>query len=159
MHRENSEAKISIHAPSRERLNFRQATVSDWLFQSTLPRGSDMRRFISHMIINNFNPHSLAGATTSPRATPSIPPYFNPHSLAGATTSPRATPSIPPYFNPHSLAGATAAHRLIMVLPPIFQSTLPRGSDLVLLWRYITPSVISIHAPLRERHPRQRQSK
>ena len=33
----------------------------------------------------------------------------------------------------------------------VFQSTLPRGSDAVLIWDKIRPTMISIHAPSRER--------
>ena len=54
---------ISIHAPSRERLLICFVPVSIIVFQSTLPRGSDIIRISSQLIGKNFNPRSLAGAT------------------------------------------------------------------------------------------------
>ena len=54
---------ISIHAPSRERLNGIQKRNASVAFQSTLPRGSDagLRHRSAHKL--HFNPRSLAGAT------------------------------------------------------------------------------------------------
>ena len=55
---------ISIHAPSRERRSAGSSCGSSSLFQSTLPRGSDVtaRSFRSTGDLY-FNPRSLAGAT------------------------------------------------------------------------------------------------
>ena len=55
------------------------------------------------------------------------------------------------YFNPRSLAGATMyAYR--KNLRHLFQSTLPCGSDLLAFVPNLAMVLISIHAPLRERH-------
>ena len=101
-----SDPLISIHAPSRERQVSCQQTPEQYLFQSTLPRGSD-HQFCKLLIrCRHFNPRSLAGATaarggvyrllefqsTLPRgsdwlnsAPQSQAKNFNPRSLAGAT--------------------------------------------------------------------------
>ena len=55
--------KISIHAPSRERLEVLGVENPALLFQSTLPRGSDASRFMAFTSYLHFNPRSLAGAT------------------------------------------------------------------------------------------------
>ena len=54
------------------------------------------------------------------------------------------------YFNPRSLAGATQK-RLYHDLRYLFQSTLPRGSDLQIKAFSDNVTLISIHAPSRER--------
>ena len=56
--------EISIHAPSRERQYpmFPQCQLYN-LFQSTLPRGSDRNVPSYALLMTNFNPRSLAGAT------------------------------------------------------------------------------------------------
>ena len=56
---------ISIHAPSRERPCLDSAVFHAGAFQSTLPRGSDAYSNALSCRIINFNPRSLAGATTS----------------------------------------------------------------------------------------------
>ena len=77
-----------------------------FLFQSTLPRGSDQIFRTLQASIRDFNPRSLAGAT---RADLTYQQGIN-------------------NFNPRSLAGATFA--LVGFLMTFgFQSTLPRGSD------------------------------
>ena len=85
-----STATISIHAPLRERRSAGSSCGSSSLFQSTLPCGSDRRRAAKQLNLTisihaplrerllvaalrvgvnvNFNPRSLAGATTH-RAT------------------------------------------------------------------------------------------
>ena len=163
---------ISIHAPSRERqpLNhFKllaiafQSTLprgSDRImstlflrffeFQSTLPRGSDVFIMFSSLYSKNFNPRSLAGATSPLWSVYRLPFNFNPRSLAGATIFPYTLIIFCIDFNPRSLAGATkeicdkvglyciSIHAPSRERPPymhgymhvcIFQSTLPRGSD------------------------------
>ena len=98
---------ISIHAPSRERLNLHCYHSCAKIFQSTLPCGSDST------LINQ-----LFGAK-----------YFNPRSLAGATVScSKRSLSSKQHFNPRSLAGATqfSSQRGVH---DVFQSTLPCGSD------------------------------
>ena len=57
-------SRISIHAPSRERLDFRRKPIKIIIFQSTLPRGSDDGVSSWDMCApRDFNPRSLAGAT------------------------------------------------------------------------------------------------
>ena len=104
------------------------STASDFLFQSTLPRGSDNIPEAYAGRRNDFNPRSLAGATsnltlislrlllfqsTLPRGSDAGPGHrqqrdmdFNPRSLAGATER-RNQGKFQTYFNPRSLAGAT----------------------------------------------------
>ena len=84
---ENSMAfiSISIHAPSRERLGGEMSTNNEIGFQSTLPRGSDLIHSYYGSFNANFNPRSLAGATTSCQRRDFADINFNPRSLAGAT--------------------------------------------------------------------------
>ena len=56
--------EISIHAPSRERLTAKWSVDALSRFQSTLPRGSDQDKTILYKALYNFNPRSLAGATS-----------------------------------------------------------------------------------------------
>ena len=98
----------------------------------------------------NFNPRSLAGATSLLILRYLQPLHFNPRSLAGATLSSYLIIPTLPYFNPRSLAGATVwndkrldSTRISIHAPSrerpicgspfsptiLFQSTLPRGSD------------------------------
>ena len=60
-----STATISIHAPSRERPRLMIGLYAVSIFQSTLPRGSDARNTACKSTCSNFNPRSLAGATSS----------------------------------------------------------------------------------------------
>ena len=55
--------EISIHAPLRERQFDRTATSVAHVFQSTLPRGSDLCDVKRYIHLRHFNPRSLAGAT------------------------------------------------------------------------------------------------
>ena len=96
-------------------------------FQSTLPRGSDEHFENIAVPAEDFNPRSLAGATS----------YFQ-YYLESAEN-----------FNPRSLAGATAAAPA-KCFPSRFQSTLPRGSDSY-IYASLRDTGISIHAPSRER--------
>ena len=163
---------ISIHAPSRERLNLLICLPVSVLFQSTLPRGSDRPEFLgshSSMIFQstlprgsditsfrkitsnaNFNPRSLAGATRCSVSFALVHWNFNPRSLAGATESRRRCRILIGNFNPRSLAGATITRWPPLSSEMLFQSTLPRGSDQQL--QHLTVALcISIHAPSRER--------
>ena len=54
-------------------------------------------------------------------------------------------------FNPRSLAGATSIFKSI-AQAQVFQSTLPRGSDTIVLPIVPADLPLSIHAPSRERH-------
>ena len=99
---------ISIHAPSRERRRYDCRLPFGSSFQSTLPRGSDLRSGVDGWLtIIYFNPRSLAGATLigskyflSLFIFQSTLPRGSDASLAFS----RATLA---YFNPRSLAGAT----------------------------------------------------
>ena len=57
--------RVSIHAPSRERLRITYLEVEDGRFQSTLPHGSDLCSLAFTTIFSRFNPRSLTGATLS----------------------------------------------------------------------------------------------
>ena len=96
-------------------------------FQSTLPCGSDSNKFTLQFKFTDFNPRSLAGATF--REAFQIQRW---------------------YISIH----APLRERLLLIILPlnnlIFQSTLPCGSDFLVLWT-ISKRGISIHAPLRER--------
>ena len=140
---------ISIHAPSRERRAISSITVFTAQFQSTLPRGSDHACATMMACRWHFNPRSLAGATTNAAEvqaylTISIhaPSRERPCSGYAAETEQAFQSTLPrgsdrgagqmhgsrQNFNPRSLAGATEGGRRIMLL-----------------------SIISIHAPSRER--------
>ena len=112
----NDKTCISIHAPSRERLIVLMLKHYIFLFQSTLPRGSDYSAGDRGKNFTDFNPRSLAGATTTewdfvgkrykfqstlPRGSDLSRTYeifyrgnFNPRSLAGATKLRSYTESI-----------------------------------------------------------------
>ena len=119
---------ISIHAPSRERQYAPGRIRVKAKFQSTLPRGSDKLSITFRFTQSDFNPRSLAGATTQFK--------LNQASSKFQSTLPRGSDRRCLHlwyrrcnFNPRSLAGATTfpLHR------PHVRS-------------------ISIHAPSRERH-------
>ena len=97
-------------------------------FQSTLPHGSDRGEASSRCRAVHFNPRSLAGATCFAREAICITINFNPRSLAGATDTICFSIIFLSNFNPRSLAGAT-------------RGSLPNSAR----------TLISIHAPLRER--------
>ena len=121
------------------------------VFQSTLPRGSDLLLCKTIWSICNFNPRSLAGATswpygpflisevfqsTLPRGSDAGYNLFRSPTLEFQSTLPRGSDRISVFlmtacldFNPRSLAGATLAT--------------------VAAWR--AAELISIHAPSRER--------
>ena len=120
---------ISIHAPLRER---HPTDSTDYLFptvfQSTLPYGSD------------------ANACVPKRCTAYLFQSTLPY---GSDKDNSRILHNGQYFNPRSLTGATAYHTRRMCRR-IFQSTLPYGSDISTQYlNFVT--VISIHAPLRER--------
>ena len=98
--------RISIHAPLRERPTNPVMLVPSSVFQSTLPCGSDFFKSLGIFLFSDFNPRSLAGATSLLKKSCKCSRYFNPRSLAGATC--RA----------FAVIGTMA-----------FQSTLPCGSD------------------------------
>ena len=119
------------------------------VFQSTLPRGSDLGAIQGRAAAENFNPRSLAGATNAASAfalcaviSIHAPSRERPNKYRGSKTCSN--------FNPRSLAGATVGHSFRVWITSIsihapsrerlfrgmkddrqreFQSTLPRGSD------------------------------
>ena len=120
--------RISIHAPSRERLKIFEPWNCVIAFQSTLPHGSDIRQSRQCSKFLNFNPRSLTGAT----GTKHINKINN---FLFQSTLPHGSDIIPgiPYigighFNPRSLTGATG-YNLFRSPTLEFQSTLPHGSD------------------------------
>ena len=105
--RQAERAAISIHAPSRERQNAVQWQAVDFLFQSTLPRGSDNSDKTKFKNILNFNPRSLAGATVT--------------TFLIVVTLARFQSTLP--------RGSDCRRGVIPPTEYEFQSTLPRGSD------------------------------
>ena len=78
---------ISIHAPSRERrFGFALAVTFLNLFQSTLPRGSDQAQYQLAMAALQFQSTLPRGSDLTKSTTNSTSNNFNPRSLAGATT-------------------------------------------------------------------------
>ena len=120
--------KISIHAPSRERQSEDNSTTFVAEFQSTLPRGSDSTTPSHTPSIPLFQSTLPRGSDVSCGDSAFRSINFNPRSLAGATSSAAGDYSAVVYFNPRSLAGATT-YRTTLPATWIFQSTLPRGSD------------------------------
>ena len=142
---------ISIHAPSRERLNSAGSVNPAAAFQSTLPRGSDTPCCLSKSKVSYFNPRSLAGATL----------LFYLLALYHFISIHAPLRERPCAYNSKQFRLAISIHAplrerpSIQVLPneqPQFQSTLPCGSDQPQLHRFVQRPGISIHAPLRERH-------
>ena len=98
-------------------------------FQSTLPRGSD--RPVSWLPLGqSISIHAPSRERHYFLGLGGMGANFNPRSLAGATSQGFSPSAGLRDFNPRSLAGATA---LLIVVPARneFQSTLPRGSDLL----------------------------
>ena len=62
-----STSAISIHAPLRERRACCAGAAAFLLFQSTLPCGSDSYPCLKSSVSSDFNPRSLAGATSASR--------------------------------------------------------------------------------------------
>ena len=166
------EVAISIHAPSRERPPAPRRQSSVQIFQSTLPRGSDVRRVAGVSNVNYFNPRSLAGAT---RSNQFYRHYGGISIHAPSRERPIRQKTVRP-ATPISIH-APSRERLHLTLASsyvnvIFQSTLPRGSDAkyqasarmycdfnprslagATIRRRKPPTIcaISIHAPSRER--------
>ena len=124
------QAGISIHAPSRERLTSSIRVHRNKIFQSTLPRGSDVVYCSQVLYTGYFNPRSLAGATISLSRHNNITLIFQ-------STLPRGSDGF--YFVVPHLAKQISIHapsrerrvakRQNSTGFKVFQSTLPRGSD------------------------------
>ena len=127
---------ISIHAPSRERHQLADLAFQHYVFQSTLPHGSDnigVDRWLQSVY---FNPRSLTGATSVAERLRSrqyisihAPSrerrfYYNLATKARisihAPSRERLMKEVPlktPYnFNPRSLTGATVRSSLVLIL-------------------------------------------
>ena len=96
-----------------------------------------------------FNPRSLTGATKSAATQARTATFQSTLPHGSDPTNPGAACAIF-YFNPRSLAGATTTRRSNEDALYEFQSTLPRGSDGVIITGCVVTQ-ISIHAPSRER--------
>ena len=168
-HRAAEYRRISIHAPSRERrnqqrplrgnINFNPRSLAGAtilllciyhcvVFQSTLPRGSDVPGAPVYTLPIHFNPRSLAGATYRVRLYTHCR-YISIHAPSRERLKHNIRRLSCKNFNPRSLAGATQISERYTSSHQ-FQSTLPRGSD----WKCsikIIGITISIHAPSRER--------
>ena len=121
----------------------------DFIFQSTLPYGSDYFHLYLHLLPDYFNPRSLTGATEQMkrqlqkydisihaplrerpllRARHSLISEFQSTLPYGSDKVHCHIDSLYQYFNPRSLTGATLmTFRILSAL--LFQSTLPYGSD------------------------------
>ena len=101
----------------------------------------------------NFNPRSLAGATAyGPACAASL--HISIHAPLRERPVAHHRRQQKHNFNPRSLTGATPLPISLFVILA-FQSTLPHGSD-QLHTIDGSRSIISIHAPSRERHWRRR---
>ena len=120
------------------------------IFQSTLPRGSDVGKRSERLLRYHFNPRSLAGATMLPFLcvanigisihAPSRERlqalrkdgeshYFNPRSLAGATSRQSLERGLESLISIHAPSRERQCSRQATTNTTKFQSTLPRGSD------------------------------
>ena len=118
---------VSIHTPLRERREKRLRNYMRRLFQSTLPRGSDV--FVNWIIMHySISIHAPSRERRLTHLSYTSLDDFNPRSLTGATCESGRWKAKPKNFNPRSLTGATRA---------------PFGIDI--------SKAISIHAPSRER--------
>ena len=119
---------ISIHAPSRERPHADYGMDFFVIFQSTLPRGSDVAFtafFYGNVVISI---HAPSRERLMDMVSFSTTVEFQ-------STLPR---------------GSDCLYSVLYSKHSIFQSTLPRGSDCInISFLHIAP--ISIHAPSRER--------
>ena len=142
---------ISIHAPSRERLPCSHVETALSLFQSTLPHGSDLFHLKNLLQLPIISIHAPSRERLPCLRCFTAKLYFNPRSLTGATildtihgiddkvfqsTLPHGSDRFPPCSTWSRFP---------------FQSTLPHGSDSIRLPIYLLRTIISIHAPSRER--------
>ena len=143
--------QISIHAPLRERHIKRGLTSPTSLFQSTLPYGSDDNSNNQNIHINNFNPRSLTGATTSVILYTTVGD-ISIHAPLRERLKLYAMLKMACYISIHAPLRERRGTYLLKLSNFLFQSTLPYGSDDPVNMPFVLPLQISIHAPLRERH-------
>ena len=150
----STDLKISIHAPSRERLDPAEEAYAKALISIHAPsrERQPSQLYVQHHPYH-FNPRSLAGATVA---------LYNINALIiisiHAPSRERLHES--EIYTPGRLISIHAPLRERLGIAPefvgssLFQSTLPCGSD----WRdgaWKSKVKISIHAPLRERPSRK----
>ncbi len=121
-----------------------------FLFQSTLPRGSDFRLEKLAIPERNFNPRSLAGATITAYQLRQCKPF---QSTLPRGSDPQfiATIFTPITISIHAPSRERRTQFKLNQQSNKFQSTLPRGSDSSFSLSFLSSSSISIHAPSRER--------
>ena len=143
-------------------------------FQSTLPRGSDMKGMGFLPIIFKISIHAPSRERQVARLSVNAPvgvfqstlprgsdrriavcflfsSYFNPRSLAGATSVQPYRHGLADYFNPRSLAGATILNCIGDDRKKYFNPRSLAGATRPFCQRFAA-DIISIHAPSRERH-------
>ena len=76
---------ISIHAPLRERPEYEEKSVKNFIFQSTLPYGSDLSLLELTTLFTIFQSTLPYGSDIMAFALILMMRYFNPRSLTGAT--------------------------------------------------------------------------
>ena len=103
----------------------------------------------------HFNPRSLTGATLVSKFFFFSIKNFNPRSLTGATKKLSALRSVA-IFQSTLPYGSDLLLLLLLLISSVFQSTLPYGSDTFGAGAEDERTCISIHAPLRERRRRRR---
>ena len=122
-------AHISIHAPSRERLGGLQKMLILMLFQSTLPHGSDKSLFSILSWRKHFNPRSLTGATASCRSLSFFGYSFQSTLPHGSDSLRQISICALLVFQSTLPHGSDAEFGIDNVSVAVFQSTLPHGSD------------------------------
>ena len=140
---------ISIHAPSRERPADICSLQMILKFQSTLPRGSDNDEILIAARPVDFNPRSLAGATSITLAT-EFAALISIHAPSRERPNYFLTRWWPQAISIHAPSRERLDIRGMIASTSIFQSTLPYGSDCN-SFLTLTYDDISIHAPSRER--------
>ena len=146
----HSPPAISIHAPSRERLDGNVLVVNH-VISIHAPSRERLCPATVCKIVSTISIHAPSRERHARLTKAGTPQHFNPRSLAGATGALQIRWQAAYYFNPRSLAGATICILIRFGSTFPFQSTLPRGSDRCRFCQQIPRRLISIHAPSRER--------
>ena len=163
---------ISIHAPSRERRPGAPHSIVPLPFQSTLPRGSDLRSLhllIRHLLFQSTLPRGsdvtsrleelgLKPISIHAPSRERRPEFLGSHSSMifqstlprGSDCNHKAKAVQEQEFQSTLPRGSDGVSRARWQWTTIFQSTLPRGSDVKFHFLHLINN-ISIHAPSRER--------
>ena len=120
--------RISIHAPSRERLLRRLFADNTVYISIHAPSRERLPVNVLQELHKDFNPRSLAGATATPPTGSRRIAEFQSTLPRGSDINNQFLSEPRIDFNPRSLAGATPRTAKTL-LHWLFQSTLPRGSD------------------------------